>query len=931
MNKVFHPKILVFGAFLLASSFLRAADPDCKYSFRFTNRAGESTDGQVVYAISGATSTVAINNKNNACTAWSFQYDAEGLSALSIVLQSAPSTGSASIPGTFSTFAGSTVTGSNPSSSTTSSTYTATGYYPFVRISLASSTGTGSINVTLNGWKSTAFLAVLPTGIGCTPGSTDNILAGDGSGNCAATDLTPDSVTTAVSQAGTALQPGVGTTVNGQSCVIGSTCTITAVPSGLPTTAVIGSNSGGTAIDIAGAVVQSSSKSVLRDIKSVKDPAYGAVCDGTTDDQTALQAAFTSGGNIHIPEGVTCLHSATVNIPSNTSIFCEGSGATLKSTGTVHVALQFNSADNSAISNCNLVNTTGAGRVSNQDAAAILAFTSTNITISNNHINGGPGPGIFVFGASITSSHDVIVSGNTIFNVKSNGTITYSSYNVTYVGNLVDNSGDACYEETTNLLQTLQTHDVLVTGNTCRNSVAGLLTAGTYRVSFIGNTVETTTSQPCAEALTNGGTYPATTDVTFENNRLSNCGNGGIFLNGVSGGLVKGNYITDTTIQGISMDSSTQDHITIEGNKIERSASHGIYALGNVNGLTITNNDVNVVTSGSCVRVSNTTAAITNLVVSGNFCDNITLDSNTFGALDLVNVVNLYGHGNVMGTITGATTTVRTSSSTFGNLLFFGQIAGTQTGNSISAALIAGTSLIGTTTCAGACISGATQPFQLGGTAGNGLISSTVTTSTPGFFFQDPVGPTNIGAVFHGNSSATSFYAENFMVGARTGIMYFIHGNSIVASGRDNQGVFGWGSASATTPQFQISTAGLLTRENNEALAGIGNPYNLTSVKDLTRTSSLGSTALLTGLTGMFRISAYAATNSTVCTGTVGLAWTDLAGSETATPISAATTNGSGSQIVNAISGNVTYSITIGGTCTGGTGFNTEIVAERLQ
>jgi hypothetical protein len=144
---------------LLIGSVAFAADPDCKYSFRFTNRTGESTDGAVVYAISGATPTVAINNKTNACTAWSFQYDSEGLSALSIALQSAPATGLANTPGTFATFAGTTVTGSNPSTATDSSTYTATGYYPFLRINLASSTGTGSINITLNGWKSPAYIS----------------------------------------------------------------------------------------------------------------------------------------------------------------------------------------------------------------------------------------------------------------------------------------------------------------------------------------------------------------------------------------------------------------------------------------------------------------------------------------------------------------------------------------------------------------------------------------------------------------------------------------------------------------------------------------------------------------------------------------------------------------------------------------------------
>lgn len=142
-----------------------AGPPDCIQKYRFTNITLEPTDGIVVYAISGATSTVAYNNKNVACSAWSFSYNSQGLSAVSMVLQSAPTTSTGAV-GTFVTFAGTTVTGTNPASATTSAIFNATGYYPWIRIQLASSTGTGSVDVTLYGWVSPAYIAAVGGGVG---------------------------------------------------------------------------------------------------------------------------------------------------------------------------------------------------------------------------------------------------------------------------------------------------------------------------------------------------------------------------------------------------------------------------------------------------------------------------------------------------------------------------------------------------------------------------------------------------------------------------------------------------------------------------------------------------------------------------------------------------------------------------------------------
>ena len=63
--------------------------------------------------------------------------------------------------------------------------------------------------------------------------------------------------------------------------------------------------------------------------------AFGAVCDGSTDDKAKLDAAYdaltTNGGTIVIPAGKTCMVSADVEVESNVSLRCEP-GGTIKAT-----------------------------------------------------------------------------------------------------------------------------------------------------------------------------------------------------------------------------------------------------------------------------------------------------------------------------------------------------------------------------------------------------------------------------------------------------------------------------------------------------------------------------------------------------------------------------------------------------------------------
>src|SRR3990167_8699113 len=63
-----------------------------------------------------------------------------------------------------------------------------------------------------------------------------------------------------------------------------------------------------------------SALSIGADLFNVKDPRFGAVGDGSTDDSTAIQAAIDAGNGIFIPSGIYAI-GTTLNV---TSIYPRG-------------------------------------------------------------------------------------------------------------------------------------------------------------------------------------------------------------------------------------------------------------------------------------------------------------------------------------------------------------------------------------------------------------------------------------------------------------------------------------------------------------------------------------------------------------------------------------------------------------------------------
>lgn len=287
------------GLFILASFFITPifGGPDCEYTFLFSNRSGFTPDGKTTFS-PGV--TVPINNQSTGCNAWSFSYSGEGFSALSIQLESAPASAAPATPGTFVAFAGTTVTGSNPSTVITSSIYTATGYYPWLRVNLSSTTGTGTVTVHLQGWKSATYISTGTSGGGGPPtGPAGNFLGG-----------------TYPNPTGVASQTVPLIVLNG-STVPGS-CTITGQYFQNTTNKIVYQCNGSVYISL-----QNSTYNLQR---------FGGVCNGVADDTAAMNTWATYAkaqqfGVATVDPGI-CMYTGEWQWPSSIPIIGGGAQVT---------------------------------------------------------------------------------------------------------------------------------------------------------------------------------------------------------------------------------------------------------------------------------------------------------------------------------------------------------------------------------------------------------------------------------------------------------------------------------------------------------------------------------------------------------------------------------------------------------------------------
>lgn len=113
---------------------------------------GFGQDCQFSATLSSASSSTSFQNTpSRGCTTWALTYISNGFSALTLTFQSAPD--SSGTPGSWVTFPGTAVAGANPLTAVTSGSFIGLGYQPWLRVTLSGLTGSGSVSVTVFGWR----------------------------------------------------------------------------------------------------------------------------------------------------------------------------------------------------------------------------------------------------------------------------------------------------------------------------------------------------------------------------------------------------------------------------------------------------------------------------------------------------------------------------------------------------------------------------------------------------------------------------------------------------------------------------------------------------------------------------------------------------------------------------------------------------------
>lgn len=288
-----------------------AGQPSCQYNYTYTNRTTEQTDGVTNILISGGTARApAIDNLTQLCNSWYMSVAVDGLSAISLSLQDSQNsyTNRGGTPAAWNDWEGTVNSGTNPTTLTTSSSLNVTGFYPWMSVYLASSTGTGSVYISLYGWKSPTLLAAGSSS--GSPSAGTPFQKGNGSGGFSNTNLvenagastetsTFDWILKSVSLGNgstSAMDCYYGKTAGGTCIVAADSAAATVYGYVLPTTNPSGANQ------------------VLGHVGSVTCPTLPTV-NGTSPPATCYQLAWSGASSYITANGNTATFTGTSYLP----------------------------------------------------------------------------------------------------------------------------------------------------------------------------------------------------------------------------------------------------------------------------------------------------------------------------------------------------------------------------------------------------------------------------------------------------------------------------------------------------------------------------------------------------------------------------------------------------------------------------------------
>lgn len=405
---------------------------------------------------------------------------------------------------------------------------------------------------------------------------------------CFSSDQTVSGSTQSLSSALSAVAPGLSNDP--------------AIPSEDATKHYVDTHSGGGSLS--GAVVGSTSATTLRDYINIKD--YGALCDGSTDDTTAINNAITAaaGKTLYSPDG-TCIHqpltlSSAIKIvlnPNSTWKLKAGSTTSQLNISASNVQILGGTLDGNSANNPSGQN--GIFIASGLTDILIDRVTFLNDTQSHILTLGASGPAtsrVIVRHCTFNGAgqHAVFFNWDTTDSEISDNQFLSGSQDAIWVGNsstgvrIAHNfiTGYARMGIEVNLSSSTAS----ITGNTIRNTGSG--------ANAFGISVDTSPNSVVANNSVNL-TSPAT-------------GNVGIEIVGSDNSAVSGNVVLNA---GIGMTINQSSNVTVTGNRIAAFAGSSGILLGS--SVASKNANLNVV-SGNRITVSQTTGSAIGIWLQAN-------------------------------------------------------------------------------------------------------------------------------------------------------------------------------------------------------------------------------------------------------------------------------------------------------------------------
>ena len=295
---------------------------------------------------------------------------------------------------------------------------------------------------------------------------------------------------------------------------------------------------------------------------------YGAVADGVTNNQAAIQNALNyaaaHGDAVYIPAG-TFAYSGTLT-DNGVTLYGAGTTSILKALSGANESLILTGSGGS-VSNLEMLGT-GSTRLTTWQSGMIWANNASNYTIDNVLINGSSSVGI----ASVNSTNGNIYS-NTVENTLANSitSVDGSSF-ITISQNQVINSGDDGISIVSYGGQPI-VHDITETGNvvTGIHYGRGMSVVGGNNVQMTGNYVQDGSNGCAALYIASESEWNTlgVSNVTVSGNTYVNGG-------GSPGGTGQG-AITIYDSQGSTYSISG---VTIDGNTIVNPLSQAVQFVG---------------------------------------------------------------------------------------------------------------------------------------------------------------------------------------------------------------------------------------------------------------------------------------------------------------------------------------------------------------